>query len=205
MMTQEPVVYIVDDDAAVRDSLTLMIEQAGMAVQSFENARMFLNACRPDFFGCIIIDVKMPGMDGLQLQEELAWRKIRLPVIFLTGHGDIPMSVRAIKGGAIDFLTKPVIREKLLICIRTAFAEAKKHISDVTGHQEIRSSLIKLTRREREVMLLAVQGLANKEIASCLGISHRTVEIHKSKIMQKTGATNLIDLARIARENDLHD
>ncbi|WP_374563801.1 response regulator transcription factor [Nitrosomonas sp.] len=204
-MMQEPVVYIVDDDAAVRDSLTLMIEQAGMAVQSFENARMFLNACHPDLFGCIIIDVRMPGMDGLQLQEELAWRKISLPVIFLTGHGDIPMSVRAIKGGAVDFLTKPVIREKLLICVRTAFAEARKHISDVTGHQEIRSCLIKLTRREREVMLLAVQGLANKEIASCLGISHRTVEIHKSKIMQKTGAGNLLELARIVRENGLNE
>ncbi|MBX3616295.1 response regulator transcription factor [Nitrosomonas sp.] len=202
-MMQEPTVYIVDDDAAVRDSLTLMIEQAGIYVQSFENAKMFLNAYRPDFFGCIIIDVKMPSMDGLQLQEELTWNKIRLPVIFLTGHGDIPMSVRAIKGGAIDFLTKPVIREKLLICVRAAFAEAKKRISDATGHQVVHSSLVKLTRREREVMQLAVQGHTNKEIASFLEISHRTVEIHKSKIMQKTGATNLLDLARIARENDL--
>lgn len=202
-MMQEPVVYIVDDDAAVRDSLTLMIEQAGIYVQSFENAKMFLNAYRPDFSGCIIIDVRMPGMDGLQLQEELIWRKITLPVIFLTGHGDIPMSVRAIKGGAIDFLTKPVIREKLLICVRAAFTEAKKRMNDVTSSQEIKSCLAKLTRREREVMLLAVQGHTNKEIAVCLGISHRTVEIHKSKIMQKTGASNLLDLARIARENDL--
>lgn len=202
---QEPTVFIVDDDAAVRDSLTLMIEQAGMHVQSFENAKTFLNAYQPNFFGCVIIDVKMPGMDGLQLQEELAWRKILLPVIFLTGHGDIPMSVRAIKGGAIDFLTKPVIREKLLICVRAAFTEAKKRLSDATQNREIATCLTKLTRREREVMLLAVQGHSNKEIGSYLGISYRTVEIHKSKIMQKTGANNLLDLARIARESELSE
>ncbi|MBS0300194.1 MAG: response regulator transcription factor [Gammaproteobacteria bacterium] len=203
MIMYEPTVFIVDDDAAVRDSLTLMIEQTGIRVQSFENAKAFLNAYQPNFFGCVIIDVQMPGMDGLQLQDELSWRKILLPIIFLTGHGDIPMSVKAIKGGAIDFLTKPVIREKLLICVRAAFAEAKKRISDFTQNQEIASCLTKLTRREREVMLLAVQGRSNKEIGSCLGISFRTVEIHKSKIMQKTGANNLLDLARIARESEL--
>lgn len=203
MIMYEPTVFIVDDDAAVRDSLTLMIEQAGMRVQSFENAKAFLNAYQPNFFGCVIIDVQMPGMDGLQLQDELSWRKILLPIIFLTGHGDIPMSVKAIKGGAVDFLTKPVIREKLLICVRAAFAEAKKRISDFTQNQEIATCLTKLTRREREVMLLAVQGRSNKEIGSCLGISFRTVEIHKSKIMQKTGANNLLDLARIARESEL--
>lgn len=203
MIMYEPTVFIVDDDAAVRDSLTLMIEQAGMRVQSFENAKAFLNAYQPNFFGCVIIDVQMPGMDGLQLQDELSWRKILLPIIFLTGHGDIPMSVKAIKGGAVDFLTKPVIREKLLICVRAAFAEAKKRISDFTQNQEIATCLTKLTRREREVMLLAVQGRSNKEIGSSLGISFRTVEIHKSKIMQKTGANNLLDLARIARESEL--
>jgi len=203
MIMYEPTVFIVDDDAAVRDSLTLMIEQAGIRVQSFDNAKAFLSAYQPNFFGCVIIDVQMPGMDGLQLQDELSWRKILLPIIFLTGHGDIPMSVKAIKGGAIDFLTKPVIREKLLICVRAAFAEAKKRISDFTQNQEIATCLTKLTRREREVMLLAVQGRSNKEIGSCLGISFRTVEIHKSKIMQKTGASNLLDLARIARESEL--
>ncbi len=203
MIPNEPTVYIVDDDAAVRDSLSLMIEQAGIAVCAFENAKAFLNAYSPDFFGCVIIDVRMPGMDGLQLQEEMAWNKISLPIIFLTGHGDIPMSVRAIKSGAIDFLTKPVIREKLLICIRVAFTEARKRINDVTQQRQIISCLTKLTPREREVMLLAVQGHSNKEIGSYLGISYRTVEIHKSKIMQKTGASNLLDLARIARENDL--
>ncbi|PSJ15914.1 response regulator transcription factor, partial [Nitrosomonas supralitoralis] len=131
--------------------------------------------------------------------------KIELPVIFLTGHGDIPMSVRAIKGGAVDFLTKPVMREKLLVCVRAAFADARKKVSDITRNKEMMSCLINLTRREREVMALAVQGHSNKEIAYSLGISHRTVEIHKSKIMQKTGANSLLELARIARECELNE
>ena len=200
MNTHNPMVFIIDDDAAVRDSLTLMLEQAGIHVQSFDSAKAFLSAFQTDFFGCIIIDVQMPEVDWLQLQEELSRRKIVLPVIFLTGHGDIPMSVRAIKAGAMDFLTKPVIREKLLACVQTAFAEAEKKVSDMIRNQETISCLAKLTEREREVMVLAVQGCSNKEIASCLSISHRTVEIYKSKIMQKTGAANLLDLARITRE-----
>ena len=199
MTTHEPIVFIVDDDAAVRDSLTLMIEQAHIRVRSFENASAFLDAYRPDFFGCILIDVKMPDMDGLQLQEELCRRNVVLPVIFLTGHGDIPMSVRAIKAGAVDFLTKPVIRDKLLVCVRTAFIEAEKRIQDRAYNQDAIACLAKLTEREREIMILAVEGRSNKEIASYLGISYRTVEIHKSKIMLKTGASNLLDLARIVR------
>lgn len=205
MKMTEPIVFIVDDDAAVRDSLTLMIRQADINVESFENAKAFLDAYRSDFFGCIILDVKMPGMDGLRLQEELTWRKIPLPIIFLTGHGNIPMSVRAIKSGAVDFLTKPVIRERLLVSVHAAFAEARKRESDIAHNRAALSCLTKLTEREREVMNLAVQGYANKEIASYLSISHRTVEIHKSRIMQKTGAENLLDLARIAHESNMND
>jgi RNA polymerase sigma factor (sigma-70 family) len=203
MIISKPTVFIVDDDAAVRDSLTLMIQQANINVQSFANAKAFLNAYHPDLVGCIIIDIQMPEMDGLQLQEELSQSKIMLPVIFLTGHGDIPMSVRAIKAGAMDFLTKPVTREKLLICVQSAFAEAEKRVNHFLQNQDTRLCLAQLTEREREVMILAVQGRSNKEIAACLGISHRTVEIHKSKIMQKTGAINLLDLARIVRESSL--
>ncbi len=199
MNIREPIVFIVDDDAAVRDSITLMIEQAHIPVHAFENAKAFLDTFQPDFFGCILIDVKMPDMDGLQLQEELSRRNIVLPVIFLTGHGDIPMSVRAIKAGAVDFLTKPVIRDKLLVCVRAAFSEAEKRIADLISIQDALACLAKLTEREREVMILAVEGRSNKEIGSYLGISYRTVEIHKSKIMLKTGASNLIDLARIVR------
>jgi FixJ family two-component response regulator len=204
MTTQEPVVFIVDDDPAVLDSLTLMIEQAGIRVQAFESAQAFLMAYHPDYYGCIILDVRMPDIDGLQLQEVLSRRKIVLPVIFLTGHGNIPMSVKAIKAGAIDFLTKPVTRYNLLTSVRTAFLEAKKVTNEVLQNQDALSRLAKLTQRERDVMTLAVQGCSNKEIASHLGISHRTVEIHKSKIMHKTGAIHLIDLADIAREGNLN-
>ncbi len=203
MRNPEPVVFIVDDEPAVRDSLTLMIEQAGISVQSFESAQAFLNAYGSDFFGCIILDVQMPEMSGMQLQEELLQRKILLPIIFLTGHGDIPMSVRAIKTGAVDFLTKPVTREKLLTCVRFAFAEAEKRVDEAAHKQNAVACLKKLTQREREVMSLAVQGRSNKEIAACLDISHRTVEIHKSNIMRKTNSINLLDLVRITQESDL--
>lgn len=203
MTTQEPVVFIVDDDPAVRDSLTLMIEQAGINVLSFESAQAFLMAYQPDYYGCIILDVRMPEIDGLQLQEVMSRRKIVLPIIFLTGHGNIPMSVRAIKAGAIDFLTKPVAREKLLTCVKSAFAEAEQRINEVSNNQDALLCLAKLTEREREVLALAAEGYSNKVIASRLGISYRTVEVHKSKIIHKTGAKNLLDLARIAHEGDL--
>lgn len=204
MTTQEPVVFIVDDDPAIRDSLTLMIDQAGIRVQSFESAQAFLMAYQPDYYGCLILDVRMPEINGLQLQEVLSRRNIVLPVIFLTGHGNIPMSVKAIKAGAVDFLTKPVTRKNLLTCVHSAFLEAKKVTHEALQNKDALSRLAKLTQRERDVMTLAVQGYSNKEIASYLGISHRTVEIHKSKIMHKTGAINLIDLVDIARGGNLN-
>lgn len=202
MMTTASV-FIVDDDPAVRDSLTLMIAQEEIPVQTFASAEDFLAACSADTFGCVIVDIRMPTMDGLQLQEALSQKDILLPIIFLTGHGDIPMSVRAIKAGAIDFLTKPVTRIKLLASVRTAINECERVFSAQASQQLARSLISHLTEREHDVMTLAVQGYANKEIARSLGISHRTVEIHKSKIMHKTGAINLLDLARIAHEGDL--
>ena len=144
MSTHDPIVFIVDDDPAVLDSLTLMLKQVGFSVQSFESAEVFLNTCPQDSNGCIIIDMRIPGMDGMQLQEALCQRKIALPVIFLTGHGDIPMSVRAIKAGAVDFLTKPVTREKLLICVRSAFSEAEKRINEAALNQNALACLAKL-------------------------------------------------------------
>lgn len=204
MKLADAVVFIVDDDPAIRDALTLMIEQEGITVMSFEDAGSFLDACQPKSYGCVIIDIRMPKMNGMQLQEELTRRKVLLPVIFLTGHGDIPMSVRAIKAGAVDFLTKPVTREKLLASVRSAILESEKMLTENSTYQDALSRLVNLTHREQDVMLLATQGYPNKEIARRLGISYRTVEIHKSKIMQKTGAINLLDLARIAQEGGLH-
>ena len=196
-------VFIVDDEPAIRDSLLLMIEQENIPAIAFESAELFLAACQPEQLGCAIVDVRMPGMDGLQLQNALNDRHIQLPLIFLTGHGDIPMSVRAMKAGAIDFLTKPVTREKLLSSIRSAFMESKKIHTEEVNHHDAQSRLAELTSREKDVMLLAIQGFTNKEIARQLDISHRTVEIHKSKIMHKTGAINLLDMARIAHEGGL--
>ena len=202
MNIASPTIFIVDDDPAIRDSLALMIEQENMAVQVFESAEDFLHVYQPECRGCAIIDVRMNGMDGTELHAVLLARHILLPVIFLTGHGDIPMSVQAIKDGAVDFLTKPVTREKLMTSIRAAIQKSEMVLSEKANHQAALSHLTGLTDRERDVMRLAVQGHPNKHIARQLGISHRTVEIHKSKIMQKTGAINLLDLARIVHEGE---
>ena len=201
--TSEATVFIVDDDPAIRDSLTLMIGQENLTVHSYASAEDFLEAAEPNCLGCIIIDIRMQGMDGMQLQEALSQRNTLLPIIFLTGHGNIPMSVRAIKAGALDFLTKPVTREKLMAAIHAAVQESERMLSENASQQDAVSRIAGLTDRERDVLKLAIQGYANKEIARHLGISHRTVEIHKSKIMHKTGAVNLLDLARIAHVGDV--
>jgi FixJ family two-component response regulator len=199
MSITEATVYIVDDDPAIRDSLTLMLAQEGFIVSIFESAEAFLESFQAERFGCAIVDIRMDGMDGMQLQEALSKNNIQLPIIFLTGHGDIPMSVRAIKAGAVDFLTKPVTRENLMTSVRFALIESEKILSEHASHKSAQLHLAELTDRERDVMALVIQGHSNKEIARQLGISHRTVEIHKSKIMHKTGAINLLNLARIAQ------
>lgn len=200
-MNQEPIVFVVDDDPAVRDALTLLLEQEGLAVRAFDSAERFLAACGAGCRGCAILDVRMPGMDGIQLQEELSRRAVLLPVIFLTAFGDIPMTVQAIKAGAVDFLTKPVTAAALMHSVQAALAESERLQAQAASNSAASSRLAALTLREREVMLLAVAGHSNKEIGRRLGISHRTVEIHKGRIMQKTGAGTLLDLARVAQES----
>lgn len=192
-------VYVVDDDPAIRDSLTLLLEQEDIIVVSFASAHTFLDSIRQtEPRCCAIIDIRMPDLDGLQLHAEITQRGILLPVIFLTGHGDIPMSVRAIKSGAVDFLSKPVTGHTLLEGVHMALLESEQHFSRSEVNQSARSSLNTLTARERDVLALAIKGLSNKEIARWLDISHRTVEIHRARIMQKTGARTLIDLVHIA-------
>jgi FixJ family two-component response regulator len=200
MNNQIATIFIVDDDPAVRDSIAMMVEQEGFEVRTFDGGEKFLAAYQQESLGCAIIDVRMPGMDGFQLQTVMSERGILLPIIFLTGHGDIPMGVSAVKAGATDFLTKPITREKLLESIRLAIIESEKKLAQAAVFEEAKSLLASLTEREREVMALAINGFPNKEIARRLDISHRTVEIHKSKIMHKTGAINLLDLASIARD-----
>jgi len=185
---RQSVVYVVDDDAAVRDSLSLLLESAGLCAAAFDSAQAFLAAHRAHQPGCLVLDVHMPGMDGLELQNELARRGELMPIIFLTAHGNVPETVRAIKAGAVDFLTKPVDGKLLLDRIRAAVAVSE------TAHQR-KARLASLTQREREVLILAVAGRPNKEIARHLGISHRTVEVHRSHILSKMGAATLLELA----------
>jgi len=191
-------VYVVDDDEAVRDALALLLETDGFVVQGFASAQAFLAVCNAESRGCIILDVKMPEMEGPALHRELLRRGILLPVIFLTAYGTITQSVQAIKAGAVDFLTKPVEGSLLLERVRDAMSQNLQHQEHSEQHRELLTRLATLTTREREVMALAVTGLTNKEIAQRLHISHRTVEIHRARVMHKTGATSLLALARIA-------
>jgi FixJ family two-component response regulator len=200
MNAQDMTVFIIDDDTAVLDSLKLMIEQAELNVQAFQSAHAFLDYYRPGVLGCVILDIKMPEIDGLQLQQMLIDMNVPLPVIFLTGHGNIPMSVKAMKCGAFDFLTKPVKRNKLMACIESAFEESRNWYIRQATREHAQKLLATLTERESEVMKLALDGQANKQIAIELGISHRTVEIHKARVLQKTGVDNLLDLARIVAD-----
>ena len=190
-------VFIVDDDAVVLDSLRMLLEAAGYAVATFHGAEDFLEICTPDTHGCIILDVNMPDMDGPALQEELNRRGLQLPVIFLSGHGTIPLTVRTLKAGAMDFLTKPVKGSELLARVQEAMNQCSARQKQAKEVQSVTSKLAMLTEREHEVLKLAVEGHTSKEIAQRLGISYRTVEIHRAHVMQKTGASNMLELARI--------
>jgi FixJ family two-component response regulator len=202
-MNAAATVFVVDDDPAVRDALTLLLEQEDVSVETFDCAETFLAAERPVLRSCAIVDLRMPGMDGIQLQAELSRRGVLLPIIFLTSYGDIPLSVRAIKAGAVDFLTKPVTGAALLAAVQAALHDSERLNSQAEASQTAAAQVASLTEREREVMLLAIEGLPNKEVARRLGISHRTVEIHKARIMHKTGAETVLDLARIAEASGL--
>ncbi len=197
---QKELVYLVDDDAAVRDSLGLLLEQAKLDVQAFASAEEFLAAMPDERAACAIVDLMMPGMSGLDLQDEMERLGIAMPVIFLTGHGDIPTSVKAIKAGAMDFLTKPVKRAELLEAIELARQEGERMREHARRSHTAQERVAALTPRERDVMDLAIGGLANKEIARRLNISHRTVEIHKARILRKTGIRSVVELARIVAD-----
>jgi len=193
-----PTVHIVDDDAAVRQGLEQLLGASGFRVQSFASAEAFLAACEKGCAGCVVLDVAMPGMSGPALQAALAERNLHLPIIFLTGHGDVPTSVRAIKAGAVEFFEKPVASDLLIAAVRNAMVlEASQH-EDQALRAAARARYAKLTAREREIMALAVAGLSNKEIGRRLGVSHRTVEIHRSRAMRKMRAATLLELAHAA-------
>ncbi len=197
-MTPELTVHVVDDDAAIRDALRLLLKSSGMRVETHASAEQFLGACRPPVSGCLLVDVRMPGMSGLELQEALAARGIRLPVIVITGHGDVAMAVRAMKAGAVDFIEKPFDNAALLECLRNALARAADTHQHEMKSAEVAAHLALLTQREREVMQLLIAGKSNKVIAADLAISARTVEVHRARIMEKLKARSLADVVRIA-------
>ncbi|MDD5462809.1 MAG: response regulator [Methylococcales bacterium] len=196
-MSTQSCVFIVDDDDAVRDSLGLVMEAAGFNYQAFESAEHFLKAYCPDMPGCLLLDVNMPGMNGNELQAELIHRNIHLPIIFLTAHGDIPLTVRVIKAGAVDFLTKPIPSAVLIERIQAVLQREDQIQEQAMAEHALCDCLNSLTSREWEVLPLILEGHSNKQIARHLGISYRTIEIHRARIMKKTGVTNLMELARL--------
>jgi two-component system response regulator FixJ len=195
-MTQGGTVFVVDDDPGIRDSLAMLLTSSGFKAKSYASAAAFLANETPDAAGCMVVDVQMPEMNGLALQQELAARRYRLPVIVMTGHGDIPIAVQAMKAGAVDFLEKPFDEAVLLDGVRRALERVSSAQDQALANKETRRRLELLTDRERQVLDLIVAGKANKVVAYDLSISPRTVEIHRSRVMEKMAAANLADLVR---------
>mgnify|MGYP001818833208 CR=1 FL=1 len=191
-------VYVVDDDLSARTSLCWLLNTEDIASRAFDSAEAFLEQWDRSWTGCITVDIRMPGMTGLQLQEELNARNNRLPVIVLTGHADVPIAIRAMKLGAYDFLEKPYSDDELLSCVKTALqqGEAIDHLE--LERSRAANAIGRLTEREREVMDLVVAGNTNKSVAAELGISEKTVEVHRSRVMQKTAARSFSELVRIS-------
>ena len=194
----EGIVFVVDDDAAVRRALERLIKSVGLKVESFASAQEFLNRGRPDRPACVVTDVRMPGLSGLDLQKELADADLSMPIIFMTGHGTVPMSVRAMKAGAVDFLQKPVDEQVLLDAIHQALEQGSREQEELAEKTEIQRRIDSLTAREREVFELVVSGMLNKQIAAELGASEKTIKVHRARVMQKMQADSLADLVRMA-------
>lgn len=199
-MTKElnPVVYVVDDDEAILDSLRLLLKSAGLEASTYTNATDFLNAFDAGRHGCLLADIRMPGMSGLELQEELNRKGIDIPTIFITGHGDVPMAVKAMKSGALDFIQKPFRDEDLLKRIHDALNMDLERLNERRSTLEVTQRFETLTPRETEVMRKVVEGCANKVIAFDLGVSQRTVELHRARVMHKMGVRSLAELVRMS-------
>lgn len=193
-----PIVFVVDDDVSVRESLELLIRYEGWQPGLFSSAKEFLSTPRTMVPCCLILDVNLPDVSGLDLQKRIAVDQLYMPIIFITGYGDVPMTVRAMKGGAIEFLTKPFRDDLLVGAIRNALARSRAALDKEFAMQELRNCYGSLTPRERQIMTLVVSGLLNKEVGWQLGISEITVKAHRGRVMQKMNASSLADLVRIA-------
>lgn len=198
MATDNATVFIVEDDEAVRDSLRMMLESLGHMVEAFDRADAFLESYDPESPGCLVLDIRMPGMNGMELQRKLNAMTSILPIIFVTGHGDVPMAVEAMQQGAVDFVQKPYREQDLLDKIQSAIASDADNRQELKEVQVILDRYNGLTPRENEVMAMMVEGKANKVIAIDLDISQRTVEIHRARVMEKMGAKSLAQLVRMS-------
>jgi FixJ family two-component response regulator len=197
MTTERPMVFVVDDDARVRDALSSLLASAGLDVELFASAAEFLDADKPDAPACLVLDLELPDINGLELQRELADRQAP-PIVFLTGHGDIPSSVRAMKAGAVEFLSKPFGEQELLAAIDEAIALDQTERSKRSERSELQGRYDRLTAREREVLTFVVAGFANKQTAGELGTSEITIGVHRGQITRKMGARSLAELVRLA-------
>ena len=196
-MTDAPVVFVVDDDPSVRSSLKFLLSTVGLQVESFDSADTFLEKKPPDAPSCLVLDVRLPGLSGLDFQRELAARNIRIPIVFLTGHGDIPMSVRALKAGAVEFLTKPFRDQDLLDAVRIALEQDRVSREQQKEVANIQQCFDSLTSREQQVISMLVSGMLNKQIAAQLGTAESTVKVQRSRAMVKMHAESLVDLVRM--------
>lgn len=198
MKEAQPIVYLIDDDVSVREGIADLLRSVGHDVQTFGSVQHFVDTRRPDAPGCMVLDVRLPGMSGLEFQRTLIKSNIDIPVIFISAHADVPMTVRAIKSGAIDFLTKPVHEQQLLDTVQAGLERARARHKEAKLVAELRERFDALTPREREIFTLMISGRRNKQIAGQVGLSEMTVKVHRSHVMQKMQANSLVDLVRIA-------
>jgi FixJ family two-component response regulator len=196
--TDRPIVFVVDDDASIRQALARLFQSVQLRAEGFASPQEFLQSERPDAPSCLVLDVRLPGLSGLDFQAELARADVRIPIVFISGHGDIPMTVRAMKAGAIDFLAKPFRDQDLLDAVTAAIQRDQQRREHESSVADLKVHFSRLTAREREIMALVASGLMSKQIAAQIGLSEITVKVHRSHIMKKIGARSVADLVRMA-------